>query len=502
MLKLKRIPVKEHKENRVFIHKDNKFLKGRDVGSFPRVEVHGGLQPLTAWLSFSEDENLVGIEELGLNINAFEEINLPEGADVSITSAPTPSSIESVRRKIQGGILSSSEYRSIIGDIAAKKYSKSEIAALIVANACFMSPQEVLSLTKSLVDHRYSIKWDRDMVVDIQSVGGVCGNRTNLIVAAIVIAYGICMPKMNMRASSRSSSDIDVMETMAGVDFSEKQITKIVEDIGGGVFMSGGKLLEAAADSILRDVESILGISTLEQIISSILSSAVAGGVTHLVVDVPVGVTTKIRSMGEAMRLRKLFEYVADMLAIDIDVVITDGSEPVGAGVGPVLEARDVMQVLRLKPEAPQDLREKSLFLAGRILEMDPRLKGGQGYEKAQELLDSGRALEVMSRIIHAQGKVTPPPLGQYTREILAPVAGIVSSINNIQINKIASQAGAPRDKGSGVDILKKAGDSVESGEALYRIHASDQAGFAFACGLAEGNSGFDITEKGMIAQF
>lgn len=502
MLRLKRIPVRDDKENRVFIHKDSKFLRGADVGSFSRIEVHGGLMPLYAWVSFCEDDRLVGVEELGLNLNAFEEINVPEGTDVSITSAPVPSSIESVRRKIQGGILSASEYRAIISDIAARKYSKSEIAALIVSNACFMSPQEVLSLTKSLVEHRYSMKWDRDMVVGIQSVGGLCGNRTNIIVTAIVMAYGICIPKMDLRASNRSSGDIDVMETMAGVDFSEKQVTKIVNEVGGGIFMTGGKLSDAAADSILRDVERTLGISTMEQIISSILSSAVAGGVTHMVVDVPVGVTTKIRSMGEAMRLRKLFEYVADMLAVDIDVVITDGSEPVGSGVGPVLEARDVMQVLRCKAEAPQDLREKSLFLAGRILEMDPRLKGGQGYSKAQELLDSGRALEVMTRMIHAQGKASPPNLGQYTREVLAPMAGVVAGIDNIQINKIASQAGAPRDKGSGVDLLKKTGDTVEAGEALYRIHASEQTGFAFACGLAEGNSGYEITAKGMTAQF
>ncbi len=502
MLKLKRIPIKEHMEHRVFIHKDNKFLHGRDVGSFPRVEVHGGISPLFAWLSFCEDDSFVGTEELGLNINAFEEINIPEGADVSITLAPSPSSIESVRRKIQGGILSASEYRAIIADVAAKKYSKSEIAALLVANACFMSPQEVLSLTKSLVEHRYSMKWDRDMVVDVQSVGGLCGNRTNVIVAAIVVAYGICMPKMNLRASLRSSSDIDVMETLANVDFEEKEIIKIVDEVGGGIFMTGGKLLDAPADGNLRDVESIIGISTLEQIISSILSSAVAGGVTHLVVDVPVGVTTKIRSMGEAMKLRKLFEYVADMVAIDIDVVITDGSEPVGAGIGPILEARDVMQVLRCNADAPQDLREKALFLAGRILEMDPRLKGGQGYSKAQELLDSGRAFEVMSRMIHAQGKAAAPVLGQYTREIIAPVAGVVASINNIQINKIASQAGAPREKGAGVDLAKKTGDSVEAGEVLYTIYASDQASFSFACGLAEGSSGFDITEKGMMAQF
>ena len=196
------------------------------------------------------------------------------------------------------------------------------------------------------------------------------------------------------------------------------------------------------------------------------------------------------------MRIRKLVEYVGDMLSIEIDAVITDGSEPIGNGIGAVLEARDVMRILRNKEEAPQDLLEKSLFLAGRILEFDPKLRGGQGYHVAKEILSSGRALETMNRIIYAQGKAPQAQIGHLTRDIVSSRAGVVESIDNHQINKIGVLAGASQYPGAGLDLLKKVGDFVEPGETLYRIHSVSASDFAFANSYADGDSGYEISSK------
>ena len=197
------------------------------------------------------------------------------------------------------------------------------------------------------------------------------------------------------------------------------------------------------------------------------------------------------------MRLRKLIEYVGDMLSLEIDVVITDGSEPIGNGIGAVLEARDIMKILRNKEDAPQDLLEKSLFLAGRVLEFDPQLRGGQGYAVAKEILLSGRALEAMNKIIYAQGKAPQPKLGNLTRDIVASQAGVIESIDNTRINKIGVLAGAGQYAGAGLDLLKKVGDSVEQGETLYRIHSVSATDFAFANSVVDGNNGYEINTKG-----
>jgi thymidine phosphorylase len=162
--------------------------------------------------------------------------------------------------------------------------------------------------------------------------------------------------------------------------------------------------------------------------------------------------------------------------------------------VGPALEARDVAAILDLRAEAPVDLREKSIQLAGRILEQDPELPGGAGERRARELLESGAARRKLDEIIEAQG---PPPMpsgpGSLTYEVCAEATGRVGSIDCLQIATVARLAGAPTDPGAGLDLLRKVGEPVRAGEPLYRIHGSEPADFAFAREAAGEDSGVRI---------
>jgi thymidine phosphorylase len=229
--------------------------------------------------------------------------------------------------------------------------------------------------------------------------------------------------------------------------------------------------------------------------VASILSKKIAAGSTHLVLDIPVGPTAKVHSMPAAQRLRKLFEYVASFLNLHLDVMITDGSQPIGTGIGPVLEARDVMRVLRNDPAAPADLREKSLRLAGRVIEFDPDVRGGDGWRIARDILESGRALAQMEAIIDAQGRrASLPTLGELTHEVVAQTRGIVSAIDNLRLARIARLAGAPQVSGAGVDLLRKVDDPVAAGQPLYRIHARYPADLSFARDMAVRDSGYQLT--------
>jgi len=241
-------------------------------------------------------------------------------------------------------------------------------------------------------------------------------------------------------------------------------------------------------------VERPLGIDSPGQMVASILSKKIAAGSTHLVLDIPVGPTAKVRSMQAAQRLRKLFEYVAAHLQLQLDVVLSDGSQPVGNGIGPVLEARDVMRVLRNDPAAPADLREKSLRLAGRVIEFDPDVRGGDGWRIARDILESGRALARMEAIIDAQGRRGElPPLGELSCEVVADRSGKVAAIDNLRLARIASLAGAPQVASAGVDLLRKVGDAVDAGQPLYRIHARYPVDLGFARELAQADSGYRI---------
>lgn len=494
MLNLKHIAVSSFNENIVYLHRDCEIYKVDEVNSITKVEVHGGVAPVFGFLEIVDDETIVSPEELGLNNEAFAQINLPEGTAVNLNIAPIPASIPLIKRKMLGNILSSGEYKSIINDISNRRYSNMDIASFLIASGSFMSAPEILSLTEALVGEKV-FHWDKEnIVVDHHCLGGVAGNKTDIVITAIVAAYGLPILKTASRSVTSSSGVADTFSVLANVDLDENKIADLLEE-NRGVIVDYNKLPIAAACKLISAIERSIGVSQQQHIVSEILAIKLAAGVTNLVLDIPVGPTARIKSTVEAVQIRKLVEYIGDMLGLEVDVVITDGSEPIGNGVGAMLEARDVMKILRNREDAPQDLLEKSLFLAGRILEFDPKLRGGQGYHVAKEILSSGRALEALNKIIYSQGKSEPARLGNLTREIVSNTPGVVQAINNQRINHIAILAGANQYLGAGVDLLKKVGDTVDVGETLYVIHAMSSGDFALANSIVEADNGYEIAQ-------
>ena len=362
MLSLKHVAINSFNENIAYLHKDCDTYKIDDIRDVTKVEIHGGPVPVYAFLEIVDDETIVSPGELGLNNEAFLRLNLPEGANVSLSLAGLPPSAGILQRKIAGNILSSSEYSSVVKDIVAGRYSNMDIASFLVASGSFMTASEVLSLTEALIGDDV-IRWDdENIVVDHHCLGGIPGNKTDIIITAIVAAYGLPMPKTASRSLTSCAGVADTFAVLANVEADEAKLKKLIKENRGAI-VDYNTLPIANASKIVSSVERALGISQQQHIVSSILAIKLAAGVTHLVLDIPVGPSSRIKSTAEAMRIRKLVEYVGDMLSIEIDAVITDGSEPIGNGIGAVLEARDVMRILRNKEEAPQDLLEKSSLI-------------------------------------------------------------------------------------------------------------------------------------------
>ena len=491
MLKLKYLPVKSFGENLAYIHKNCSLYKVDDINKVTKLEIHKGSKTIFAFLQIVEDD-VLALDEIGLNEDAFKALNMSEGTEVHVSMAAPSLSAQSLRRKIAGEILTSSEYMDIIKDIASGRYSKMDIAAFLVACTSSMSATELVSFTEALVAQKV-LHWDeKSMVVDQHCLGGVTANKTDLVILAIVSAYGLPIAKTCIRSLTSCAGVADTMGVLANVDYNTSKFQKLVR-ANNGAIVNYDVLEETKVNHLLHDVRSQLGINQNELVIASILAMMISSGVSHLVLDVPVGENARVHSTNEAIRIRKQVEYIGDMLGLSIDVVITDGSEPIGNGIGAVLEARDVMKILRNKEDAPIDLKEKSLFLAGRVLEFDPQLRGGQGYAVAKEILENGRALEAFQRIVNAQGVHEVPALGQYVREVVAPYDGIVSAVNNTIINKIGVYAGATQCLGSGVDLNKKIGDKVKAGDVLYTIYSCNAADFDVVSQLVEQDNGYLI---------
>ena len=495
-LQLRRVDIDTYKENVAYLNRNCRVYRSEGFQALNKVEINveGNGQPVLAVLNVVDDDAITAPGELGLSEQAFEQLALPEGTPATVAHAKPPASLAAVHRKIAGERLSFNDYAGITRDIVENRYSKIEMAAFLVAcTETGMERDEVLHLTRAMVDSGERLNWGESLVVDKHCIGGIPGNRTTMLVVPIVAAHGMPIPKTSSRAITSPAGTADTMEVLARVELPPDRLKEIVH-VQRGCLAWGGTAKLAPVDDILISVERPLSMDSPGQLVASILSKKLAAGATHLLIDIPVGPTAKIRRQQDALQLRKLFEFVGDRTGLHLEVVITDGHQPIGNGIGPVLEARDVMQVLRNEPQAPADLREKALQLAGRILEFDPDVRGGQGYALARDILDSGRALDKMRAIIEAQGANTEAPaVGRLCHEVTSPHSGSVAAIDNLQMARIARLAGAPMDKGAGVDLYKKVGDAVKRGDALYAIHAEFEADFRFACTAAGQYSGFSV---------
>jgi thymidine phosphorylase len=496
-LLVRRLGIDTYREYVAYLHRDCELYRAEGFQALSKVKICVDGQRILAVLNIVDDHSIVKPTDLGLSEEAFAKLGVEEGRLVSIEHADAPLSMNAVRRKIEGERLNQDDYSHIISDITEMRYSKTEIAAFLVASGqTDMDRDEVYYLTRAMLDSGKTLDWNESLVVDKHCIGGIPGNRTSMLVVPIVAAHGMLIPKTSSRAITSPAGTADTMEVLANVELDIEKLHDIVRKYRACLAW-GGKARLSPADDILIAVERPLGIDSIGQLVASILSKKLAAGATHLLIDIPVGPTAKVRQMRQAQRLRKLFEFVANQLNIHLEVVITDGRQPVGSGIGPVLECRDVMQVLQNDPNAPADLRQKSLRLAGRILEFDPDVRGGEGFAIARDILDSGRALDMMNTLIKAQGAQTNQyELGELTHDVRSPENGVVVNIDNLQMAHIARFAGAPMDKGAGVDLFKKLGDKVKKGDLLYRIHAQFPADYRFAGELSENNSGYLIGKE------
>src|SRR3954447_10371228 len=426
-LKVRRISLDTGRENVVVVSRHSSALRPDIFRGFSRVELRRGTKVLLATLLITDDDALVGADEIGLSEPAFRRFAEPADSLVTVSPAASPESLDAVRGKIQGRTFEPAEIDAIISDITHYRYSDMEIAAFLIGSASFMTSGELLALVRAMAMAGTQLKWPNPIVVDKHCIGGIPGNRTSMIVVPIVAAHGLTIPKTSSRAITSPAGTADTMEVLARVDVSVEEMKQVVAACRG-CLVWGGHVNLSPADDILISVERPLSLDTREQMVASIMSKKLAAGSTHLLIELPVGPNAKLTNANEAMRLRKLFEFVGDHYGIAVEVITTDGRQPIGDGIGPVLEAEDVMAVLTNETKAPADLREKSLRLAAHLLDYDPQLRGGAGYARARELLESGAARKKMQEIIEAQGpSASRNDVGKLTFDIAATADGTIS---------------------------------------------------------------------------
>ncbi|WP_321867810.1 phosphonate metabolism protein/1,5-bisphosphokinase (PRPP-forming) PhnN [Paraburkholderia tropica] len=397
----------------------------------------------------------------------------------------------------QAGItLDEPAYSRIIDSVAAQRFSQEQCEQILRCLIEDLQDDEVGALARVRTARMPRIDWNEPIVVDKHSMGGVPGSRITLIVAPIVAAFGLLMPKTSSRAITSASGTADAMETIARVDLDAAELRRVAIAARACIAWNG-RLNHSNVDDVTNAMVRPLKLDTRRWSVASILSKKYSAGATHVVVDLPFGPQAKLATEPEALELGQLFERIGAELGMVVKAFVTDGSAPVGRGIGPALEMRDVLRVLNDDASAPRDLREKALMFAGAILAWSPQVGSlAQGRSEAERLLRSGAARAAFERIVDAQGRrelVLPSALTEVVR---APVAGVVTGFDGWALGGIARAAGAPGEKGAGVDLLCTLGERVEAGEPLLRIHAAGEGELRTALDMARASPAVSLETR------
>ena len=463
-------------------------------GLYARAQVIVTAHGLEAYATlFQVEDDWLSPDEAGLSDAVWTRLGLQAGSVVTIRHAPPLESLSAVRRRIHGQRLTEDAYRGIVTDVAAGRYTDIHLAAFLTASSAMpLDLNEITSLTKVMVDAGDRLRWPCPSVVDKHCVGGLPGNRTTPIVVAIAAACGLIMPKTSSRAITSPAGTADTMETLAPVDLDLATMRKVVEREGGCVIWGRAVNLSPADDVFIR-VERVLDIDTEGQLIASILSKKIAAGSTHVVLDIPVGPTAKVRTDESAEALALALKAVAKAFGLTTRCVFSDGAQPVGRGIGPCLEAFDILSVLQNRADAPQDLCKHASLLAGAALEIGGVASAGTGTRMAQNALADGRAWAKFQAICEAQGGLRTPAVAPHSRPLIMEHSGRVMQINNRKLARLAKLAGAPEVKVAGLRMLVRLGDDVQAGDPILEIHAESPGDLSYALEYARANP--DIVE-------
>lgn len=398
-----------------------------------------------------------------------------------MTKEPKAEAVKVIQKKLLGKKLNYREVYTLMDEIAHERIS--DVLTTYFVAASFkegFSSDELYYLTKAMVETGTKLDF-KGIVADKHSTGGVGGTRTTMILVPIIAAAGFLIPKTSSRAITSPAGTADVMEVLANVTFTPEKIKKIVTKTGGCIVW-GGKLGIAPADDVIIDVEEELSFESFDKIIVSIMAKKVAVSTNHLVLDIPVGPTMKIRHKADGEKVAAKFESLGKRFGMKIVPYVNDVREPAGCGVGPLLEAQDVLHVLEQKKDRPFALEKKTLALAGKLLDIcykDAKIKRS-GEEEALKILQSGKALKKFREIVKAQGgddqvSCENLKIKSHKFEIEAHKKGAIKKVNNYNMNMVAKVLGAPADQEAGIFLRKKIGDHVDKNETMLVFYSSDK---------------------------
>ena len=393
------------------------------------------------------------------------------------------SAVEIIRKKRDGHSLSPEEIRDFVHAAAMGTWPDYQLSALLMA-ICIrgMTPEETAILTREMADSGtvFDLSAIPGIKVDKHSTGGV-GDKVSLVLAPLVAACGAVVPMMSGRGLGHTGGTLDKLESIPGfrVNLSEAEFKSTLAKLG--VAMIGQTAEVAPADMKLYALRDVTGtVESIPLITASILSKKLAEGISGLVMDVKCGRGAFMKTLPQARELAQSIARVGKLNGLNVRAIITGMDAPLGRAVGNSLEVIESIEILRGR--GPADLRELCLVFAAEMLELAGK---PDGFRQASEALDGGAALDKFRQMIASQGGdpavVDDPsklPRAESQTLLFAGQSGFVTEMDAEAVGLAGLELGAGRrraedrvDPAVGILVLKKPGEAVRAGEAIFEIH-------------------------------
>lgn len=423
--------------------------------------------------------------EIGLYEELVDERFAPVNSKVFLDIPKPSKSLEAIKKKMEGGKLTEEELKVLMEDIGSRKLRETEVAFFV---GTFFNPgfeeDEIYWMTKGMaysgevLDFK-NIKGNGDMVVDKHSIGGTAGKGITPVLISILAANDLVCPNTSTRAITSPAGTSDILEVVMPVAISKEQVYDVVRKTGA-CLVWGGSLYLAPADDEIINVERSLRIQEFQKVLVSVVAKKLAMQVTHVLIDLPFGESTKVERPDDLEFLEREFKELFAKVGIKCFTIKRQIKGPEGNGVGPALEIREAIRILEQTENRSIPLENTILDMAEILLENTNKAKMGEGRHLAKKTLEEGLALKKFWEIAIAQGqkkiiKSDEIEIGEFTYEIKSDKEGVIRRINTRKIVDIARALGTPKIKKAGIYLNKNVGDKIYKDDTIATLHSETE---------------------------
>ncbi len=400
--------------------------------------------------------------------------------------------VELIAKKRDGGALSDDEVGRLVSALGSGELADYQMSAFLMA-VFFrgMTDGETVALTKAML-HSGDVIDLGDVPgkkVDKHSTGGV-GDKVSIALAPLVAACGVKVPMVSGRGLGHTGGTLDKLEAIPGfsVSLDVDAFRRIVREVG--CCMIGQTARVAPADKriyALRDVTAT--VESIPLIVASILSKKLAEGIDGLVLDVKVGRGAFMKTEADARKLAEALVRVGTAAGKQVVALLTDMTAPLGRTIGNAIETREAIEVLHGK--GPADLVHCTKALGVEMLLLGGAAASAEdATRKLDDAIASGRAVEVLERMIAAQkgdaqvardpGRL---PRAEHVVPVTADTGGFIAAIDALELGLAAVAMGAGRTRADqavdpvvGIELAAQLGDHVRVGDPIALLHVRKPA--------------------------